>query len=39
MAPDAEMSYDCDGVAVILWDDGTIVTQKDWQTPTSLTKL
>lgn len=35
----AEMAYDCDSVAVILWEDGTIVTQRDWQTPTSLTKL
>ena len=37
--PDVDKSYDCERVAVILWDDGTIVTQRDWQTPTSLTKL
>lgn len=35
----AKMAYDCERVAVILWEDGTIVTQRDWQTPTSLTKL
>ena len=37
--PDGAPAYDCERVAVILYDDGTIVTQRDWQTPTSLTKL
>lgn len=37
--PDGAPAYDCERVAVILYDDGIIVTQRDWQTPTRLKKL
>lgn len=34
--PNGAPAYDCKRVAVILYNDGTIVTQRDWQTPTRL---
>lgn len=29
----------CDNVAVVLWNDGTIVTQRDWQPPTRIKSI